>query len=48
MGQMRDDRIKNKPCPPNPQPKPVRKELSPDIKKALDIVEEEVRKEKKR
>lgn len=44
---MRDDRIKNKPCPSAPS-KPVRKELPPDIKKALDEVEREVKKEKQR
>lgn len=48
MGEMRDNRTKNKPCPSTPKPQPVRKELPPDVKKALDRVEEEVRKEKQR
>ena len=45
---MRDNRTKNKPCPPPPPSKPVRKELPPDVKKALDEVEREVKKEKQR
>jgi len=47
---MRDPRTKNKPCPSTPTPKPaiVRKELHPDIKKALDEVERQVKKEKQR
>lgn len=42
---MRDERTKNKPCPSTPS-KPVRKELPPDVKKALDEVERQVKKEK--
>ena len=45
---MRDPRTKNKPCPSTPTPKPVRKELHPDIKKALEEVERQVKKEKQR
>jgi predicted DNA-binding transcriptional regulator len=45
---MRDERVKNKPCPSTSSPKPVRKELPPDVKKALDEVEREVKKEKQR
>jgi len=44
---MRDNRTKNKPAP-QPPPKPVRKELPPDVKRALDEVEREVKKEKQR
>ena len=45
---MRDDRIKNRPVPSNTPTSPVRKELPPDVKKALDEVEKEVKKEKKK
>lgn len=44
---MRDNRTKNKPAP-IPATKPVRKELPPDVKKALDEVERQVKKEKQR
>lgn len=44
---MRDPRTKNKPSTTTPsKPSTVRKELHPDIKKALDEVESEVKKEK--
>lgn len=45
---MRDPRTKNKPCPQAPTPKPVRKELPPDVKKMLDEVERQMKKEKQR
>ena len=45
---MRDNRTKNKP-EPKVQPKPTHvKQLPPDVKKALDDVEREVKKEKQR
>lgn len=45
---MRDKRTKNKPTSTPSKPTTVRKELPPDVKKALDEVEREVKKEKQR
>ena len=42
---MRDDRAKNKPAPKE-QPKTHIKELPPDLKKALDRIEQEEKKKR--
>ena len=47
MDKMRDPRTKNKPCPQTPsKPTTVRKEVPADVKKMLDEVERQVKKEK--
>ena len=49
MGKMRDPRTKNKPTSNTPsKPSTVKKELPPDVRRALDEVEREVKKEKQR
>ena len=46
---MRDDRTKSKPTSNTPsKPTTVRKEVPADVKKMLDDVEKQVRKEKQR
>jgi len=48
MGKMRDPRTKNKPTSNTPsKPTTVRKEVPADVKKMLDEVERQVKKEKR-